>query len=152
MNAYQWDRDALCGTQLRQKPVRTLPMTRLGSSLLELNDPPVQTLIMWAANPVVSNPDANRIRQGLARDDLFTVMIENFQTDTADYADILLPSTMQLEHADMHDSFSHLYINWNEPVMSPPGECLPHTEIGIRNASYERYYVGETEREGLGAS
>lgn len=134
MNAYQWDRDALCGTQLRQKPVRTLPMTRLGSSLLELNDPPVQTLIMWAANPVVSNPDANRIRQGLARDDLFTVMIENFQTDTADYADILLPSTMQLEHADMHDSFSHLYINWNEPVMSPPGECLPHTEIFRRLA------------------
>jgi len=134
MNAYQWDRDALCGTQLRQKSARTLPMTRLGGSLLALDDPPIQTLIMWAANPVVSNPDANRVRQGLERDDLFTVVIENFQTDTADYADILLPSTMQLEHADLHDSFSHLYINWNEPVMAPPGECLPHTEIFRRLA------------------
>ncbi|MEM7534732.1 MAG: molybdopterin-dependent oxidoreductase [Chloroflexota bacterium] len=134
MDAYEWNRDALCGTHLRQTPARTIPMTRLGGSLLELNDPPIQMLIMWAANPVVSNPDSNRVRQGLARPDLFTVVIENFQTDTADYADILLPSTMQLEHADMHDSFSHLYINWNEPVMDPPGECLPHTEIFRRLA------------------
>ena len=134
MNAYEWDRDALEGTALRTKPGRVLPMTRVGQNLLELNDPPIKTLILWAANPVVSNPDSNRVRQGLAREDLFSVMIETFQTDTADYADILLPSTMQLEHADMHDSFSHLYINWNEPVMPPPGECLPHTEIFRRLA------------------
>ena len=57
------------------------------------------------------------------------MIIENFQTDTADYADILLPGTMQLEHDDMHDSFSHLYLNWNNTAVAPPGECLPHTEI-----------------------
>ena len=134
MNAYEWDRPALEGTALRTKPGRVLAMTRVGSNLLDLDDPPIQTLIMWAANPVVSNPDSNRVRAGLAREDLFSVMIETFQTDTADYADILLPSTMQLEHADMHDSFSHLYVNWNEPVMPPPGECLPHTEIFRRLA------------------
>jgi len=134
MDAYQWDRDALCDTHLRKKKARTIPMTRLGSSLLELDDPPVQTLIMWAANPVVSNPNTNLVRKGLSRPDLFTVLIENFPTDTADYADILLPGTMQLEHADLHDSFSHLYINWNEPVTAPPGECLPHTEIFRRLA------------------
>ncbi|MEM7117006.1 MAG: molybdopterin-dependent oxidoreductase [Chloroflexota bacterium] len=132
--AYQFNLDALWGTDLQKDPTRSLAMTRLGQGLLELDDPPVKTLLMWAANPVVSNPDQNRIRRGLVREDLFTVLIETFQTDTADYADILLPSTMQLEHADMHDSFSHLYINWNEPVQPPPGECLPHTEIFRRLA------------------
>ena len=132
--AYKFNLEALWGTHLQQHKTRSLAMTRLGHGLLELNDPPIKTLFMWAANPVVSNPDQNRIRRGLKREDLFTVMIENFQTDTADYADILLPSTMQLEHTDMHDSFSHLYINWNEPVMPPPGECLPHTEIFRRLA------------------
>lgn len=131
---YTFNRDKLWGTHLRKQSVRSLAMTRLGQGLLELDDPPIKTLIMWAANPAVSNPDSNRIRQGLAREDLFTVVIENFQTDTADYADILLPSTMQLEHADLHDSFSHLYVNWNEPVAAPPGECLPHTEIFRRLA------------------
>ncbi len=131
---YPLNTAALWGTDLRQKEAHTLPMTRLGHNLLDLNDPPVMSLLMWAANPVVSNPDQNRVRQALARDDLFTVIIENFQTDTADYADILLPSTMQTEHADMHDSFSHLYLNWNEPAVAPPGECLPHTEIFRRLA------------------
>ena len=132
--AYKFNLDALWGVDLQQRKTRSLAMTRLGHGLLELDNPPIKALFMWAANPVVSNPDQNRIRQGLAREDLFTVLIENFQTDTADYADILLPSTMQLEHADMHDSFSHLYINWNEPVVAAPGECLPHTEIFRRLA------------------
>ena len=109
-------------------------MSRLGRSLLEADDPPVKLLFLWAANPVASNPGQNRVRQGLARDDLFTVVIENFQTDTADYADILLPGTMQTEHADMHDSYSHMYIQWNEPISPPRGECLPHTEIFRRVA------------------
>ena len=135
MNAYQWDWDGLAANHLRVRPARVLPMTRLGGQLLDRNDPPVQTLIMWAANPVVSNPDTNLVRKGLSREDLFTVVIDNFQTDTADYADILLPGTMQLEHTDMHDSFSHLYINWNRPVIAPPGECLSHTEIFRRLAS-----------------
>ncbi len=132
--AYPLNVAALCRPDLQPRPTRCLPMTRLGHGLLDLNDPPVKSLILWAGNPVVSNPDQQRVRAGLAREDLFTVVIENFQTDTADYADILLPGTMQTEHADLHISYSHLYLQWNEPVVGPPGECLPHTEIFRRLA------------------
>ena len=79
-------------------------------------------------------PDQNKVRRGLAREDLFTVVIDNFQTDTADYADLLLPATMQTEHADLHYAYGHLYVAWNEPAVSPPGECLPNTEIFRRLA------------------
>ncbi|MEM1205706.1 MAG: molybdopterin dinucleotide binding domain-containing protein, partial [Acidobacteriota bacterium] len=131
---YPLDADALCRPDLQPGPTRSLAMTRLGEGLLELTDPPVKALVAWAANPAASNPDQRRVRKGLAREDLFTVVIENFQTDTADYADILLPGTMQIEHADLHDSYSHLYLQWNEPAVPPPGECLPHTEIFRRLA------------------
>ncbi len=131
---YQLNVDALCRPDLQPDSTRTLTMTRLGQGLLELDDPPVAALIVVAANPMASNPEQARIRRGLAREDLFTVVIENFQTDTADYADILLPGTMQTEHADLHDSFSHLYLQWNEPAVAAPGECLSHTEIFRRLA------------------
>ena len=133
--AFPLNFDKLCRPDFQQNECRTLAMTRLGSGLLDLNDPPVKSLVIWAGNPVVSNPDQNRIRRGLSRDDLFTVVIENFQTDTADYADILLPGTMQIEHADLHDSWGHLYLQWNPPVVRPRGECLAHTEIFRRIAA-----------------
>ncbi len=131
---YKLNLDALCGTHLRNKETRSLAMTRLGDNLLELTENPIKALFITAANPLASNPDQNKIKVGLQRDDLFTVVVETFQTDTADYADILLPSTMQTEHADLNDSYSHLYINWNEPAQEPPGECMPHTEIFRRLA------------------
>jgi anaerobic selenocysteine-containing dehydrogenase len=131
---YQLDTDALCRPDLQPGPTRSLAMTRLGHGLLELDDPPVEALVVWAANPMASNPDQGRIRRGLSRTDLFTVVVDHFQTDTADYADILLPGTMQIEHADLHDSYSHLYLQWNQPAVEPPGECLPHTEIFRRLA------------------
>lgn len=134
--AYKLNFEALTRPDLQPHSTRSLAMTRLGQGLLDLKDPPVQALFMWAANPVVSNPDQGRVRQGLQREDLFTVVIENFQTDTADYADILLPGTMQIEHADLHDSYSHLYLQWNEPAVAPPGECLSHTEIFRRLAKH----------------
>ena len=148
--AYPLNTDALCRPDLQPGEARSLAMTRLGDGLLDLDDPPVKSLIMWAANPLASNPQQARIRAGLARDDLFTVVIENFQTDTADYADIILPGTMQTEHADLHDSFSHLYVQWNEPVVPPRGECLPHTEIFRRLArqmglSEPALYANDTE-------
>ena len=68
-------------------------MTRLGEALLELTDPPVASLLVYASNPMASVPDQGKVRRGLAREDLFTVVVDNFQTDTADYADLLLPST-----------------------------------------------------------
>ena len=79
-------------------------------------------------------PHQTKIRRGLARPDLFTVVVEHFRTDTVEYADIVLPATMQLEHADVQISYGHLYISWNEPAVAPPGECLPTTEIFRRLA------------------
>lgn len=109
-------------------------MTRLGEGLLQVKDPPVMGLMVLGANPVASNPDQNKVRRGLEREDLFTVVIDHFQTDTADYADLLLPTTMQPEHADLHNAYGHLYLRWNEPAVPPLGECLPSTEIFRRSA------------------
>ncbi len=133
--AYPLNEAALCRPDLQPGgPTRSLAMTRLGQGLLELDDPPVKALVVWAANPVVSNPDERRVRRGLARDDLFCVVVDHVHTDTTDYADIVLPGTTQLEHLDLHDSYTHLYLNLNQPVVDPPGDCLPHTEIFRRLA------------------
>jgi anaerobic selenocysteine-containing dehydrogenase len=125
---------ALWRDDLRPPGVRTLTMTRLGEGLLERHDPPVQALVIYGSNPLASVPDQNKVRRALARQDLFTVVIDHFQTDTADYADLLLPATMQPEHADLHYAYGHLYVAWNEPAVAPPGECLPHSEIFRRLA------------------
>ncbi len=119
---------------LRPARTRSLVMTRLGEGLLDVNDPPVKALMVLGANPVASNPDQNKIRRGLEREDLFTVVIDHFQTDTADYADLLLPTTMQPEHAELNSAYGHLYLMWNEPAVPPQGECLPSTEIFRRLA------------------
>jgi anaerobic selenocysteine-containing dehydrogenase len=119
---------------LRERPVRTLVMTRIGEGLLDLDDPPVKALFVIAANPVGSNPHQNKVRRGLAREDLFTVVLEQFPTDTADYADIVLPATMQHEHMDLHEGYGHMYLAWNEPAVAPPGECLSTTETFRRLA------------------
>src|SRR5262249_1342923 len=89
---------------------------------------------IYASNPVASVPDQAKVRRGLARDDLFTVVIDNFQTDTVDYADLVLPSTMQTEHADLHYAYGHIYLNWNEPAVAPPADCLPTPESFRRRA------------------
>jgi anaerobic selenocysteine-containing dehydrogenase len=125
---------ALYRDDLRRRDTRALSMTRLGEGLLEVTDPPVKALIVYASNPAASVPHQTKLRRGLARPDLFTVVVEHFRTDTVEYADIVLPGTMQLEHADLLISYGHLYIAWNEPAVSPPGECLSTTEIFRRLA------------------
>ncbi len=131
---YKINRWALLRPELRSALVRKLSMTRLGEGLLDLDDPPVKALFVIAANPMASNPDQNKVRRGLAREDLFTVVLEQFPTDTVDYADIVLPATMQHEHMDLHEGYGHLYLTWNEPAVAPPGECLPTTETFRRLA------------------
>ncbi|MEV2271457.1 molybdopterin-containing oxidoreductase family protein [Nonomuraea africana] len=116
---------------LLAKPVRTRYMTRLAS---ELQD--VKCLWVYAANPLASTSDTNRIRKGLARDDLFTVVMEQFPTDTVDYADIVLPATMQTEHMDLHAGYGHMYLLWNEPAVAPAGEALSTTETFRRLAAH----------------
>ena len=127
--AYGLNEAAMRRPDLQPHATRRLAMTRLGQGLLELDDPPVKALMIYGANPVVSNPQQERVRRGLERDDLFTVVVEHVHTDTTAYADIVLPGTVQTEHADMHDSFSHLYLNWNEPAVEPAGEARSHTDI-----------------------
>lgn len=128
------DLAALQRNDLRQTPVRALTMTRLAEGLLKIDDPPVKCLFVYGANPATSSPDQNQVLRGLARDDLFTVVLEQFPTDTVDYADIVLPVTMQIEHTDLHNGYGHLYLAWNEPAVAPPGQCLPPTEIFRRLA------------------
>jgi anaerobic selenocysteine-containing dehydrogenase len=125
---------ALWRDDLRTRDVRTLHMTRLGEGLLELDDPPVKALFINASNPLASVPHQNKVRRGLEREDLFTVVAEHFETDTARYADLLLPSTMMTEHADLQIAYGHLYMSWNEPATAPPGECLSTTELFRRLA------------------
>ena len=125
---------ALFRDDLRRRPARALSMTRLGEGLLEVDDPKVMALFVYASNPVASIPHQTKVRRGLARGDLFTVVVEHFMTDTARYADIVLPATMAIEHSDLLIAYGHLYLAWNAPAVAPPGECLPATEIFRRLA------------------
>ncbi|MEZ5627528.1 MAG: molybdopterin oxidoreductase family protein [Rhodocyclaceae bacterium] len=116
-------------------PPRTLNMSPIGEALLTANDPPVRAIYVYNSNPVAVAPDSNRVRAGFARDDLFCVVHEQFQTDTADYADILLPATSQLEHVDLHKAYGHLYAVANTPAIDPVGESLPNSEVFRRLAA-----------------
>ena len=102
--------------------------------LLEVADPPVQALIVYGSNPAASIPAQTKVLRGLARSDLFTVVVEHFLTDTTRHADLVLPATMMTEHRDLLIAYGHLYLAWNEPAGPPPGECLPATEIFRRLA------------------
>ena len=126
--------DALSRDDLRSRETRALDVKRLGDELLEASDPPVKVLFVYACNPAASVPNQTKVLRGLARNDLFTAAVEHFLTDTARYADIVLPATMQIEHQDLLISYGHLYLAWNEPAVPPPGECLPTTEIFRRLA------------------
>ena len=121
--------EALWRDDLRPRQTRALDMKRLGEILLQTNTPRVNALFVYASNPAASVPNQKKVLCGLARRDLFSVVIEHFLTDTARYADIILPATMQIEHRDLLIAYGHLYIAWNEPAVPPLGECLPTTEI-----------------------
>ncbi|HEV7612165.1 MAG TPA: molybdopterin oxidoreductase family protein [Steroidobacteraceae bacterium] len=107
---------------------RTINMSTIGHALLDESDP-VNALIVYNSNPVAVAPDSTRVARGFAREDLFTVVLEHFQTDTADYADILLPATTQLEHLDVIKPYGHYYMMANNPAIAPLGECKPNSEI-----------------------
>ena len=125
---------ALSRDDLRPRQTRALDMKRLGDVLLEVDDPPVKALFVYGSNPAASVPHQTKAMRGLVRDDLFTVVVEHFLTDTARYADIVLPATMATEHRDLLIAYGHLYLAWNEPAAPPPGECLPATEMFRRLA------------------
>jgi len=97
-------------------------------------DPPIKSLFVYCTNPVSQAPETNKIVEGLQREDLFTVVAEHFITDTARYADIILPATMSGEHEDMMWSWGHFYFTYNEKAIEAPGECLPTSEMWRRLA------------------
>ncbi|TVT46913.1 MAG: molybdopterin oxidoreductase family protein [Denitromonas halophila] len=127
------ERPDLCPDAERFPP-RTINMSPIGEALLTASDPPIRALYVYNSNPVAVAPDSNRVRAGFAREDLFCVVHELFQTDTADYADILLPATSQLEHVDVHKAYGHLYAVANTPAIDPVGESLPNSEVFRRLA------------------
>jgi anaerobic selenocysteine-containing dehydrogenase len=112
---------------------RLINMSTIGDDLLKPTSkefgPAIQALIVYNSNPVAVAPESTKVASGFAREDLFTVVLEHFQTDTADYADILLPATTQLEHTDIHATYGHLYMMANNPAIQPLGESKPNTEI-----------------------
>jgi anaerobic selenocysteine-containing dehydrogenase len=89
----------------------------------------VKAVIVYNSNPVAVAPDSARVARGFAREDLFTVVLEHFQTDTADYADFVLPATTQLEHLDVIKPYGHYYLMANNPAIAPLGESKPNTEV-----------------------
>lgn len=115
--------------------VRRINMNQLASALTRLH-PPIRALFVFNSNPLVVAPDTGRVKEGLLREDLLTVVLEQVLTETALYADYLLPATFFYEHPDLYTSYGHLYLSWNEPLAEPEGEARPNTwvfrELGRR--------------------
>ncbi len=107
---------------------RSINMSAIGHAL-ESADPAIEALVVYNSNPVAVAPDSNAVRRGFAREDLFTVVVEQFQTDTADHADIVLPATTQLEHFDIQRAYGHLHVLLNRPAIAPLGEARPNSRI-----------------------
>jgi anaerobic selenocysteine-containing dehydrogenase len=129
---FAFDKAALHRTDLGPA-TRTINMIRLGEALTTrdsgVGGPPVRALVVYNSNPAAVAPDRNEVLRGFGREDLFTVVLEHFQTDTADWADIVLPATTQLEHWDVHLAYGHHYVSLNRPSIEPLGEAKPNSEI-----------------------
>ena len=127
------NRTALERPDLLKTRARTINMTTIGDDLLREASPEfgpkIEAVIVYNANPLAIAPDSDKVMRGFQREDLFTVVLEHFQTDSADYADILLPATTQLEHVDAHSAYGHLYMMANNAAIAPMGEAKPNTEI-----------------------
>jgi anaerobic selenocysteine-containing dehydrogenase len=111
------------------REARIVNMSRLGHALLELAEPRVRAIVVYNSNPAAIAPNQSRVAAGLRRDDLFTVVLEQFQTDTADYADIILPVTTFLEHTDIYRAYGHHYLQLARPALAAPGETKSNVEI-----------------------
>ncbi|HTI14591.1 MAG TPA: molybdopterin oxidoreductase family protein [Dictyobacter sp.] len=126
-----WNREALTHEHDPACPPvpRTLNMNRIGSILTGEADPPIYSLYVYNANPAASAPNAGKVVEGLQREDLFTVVHDLFETDTARYADILLPATSQLEQVDLHKPYGHVHLHYNMPAIEPLGEARSNWDM-----------------------
>ena len=147
---YHWDKTLIEGLDTRDPGIRQLDMSRIGAVLTgdrtELGDgPPVHALFIQNTNPVVVAPDSNRVRRGFLRDDLFVCVHEQFMTETAALADVVLPATMFLEHDDLYGAGGHTHLQVGPKLIDPPGECRSNHEVlqglaqrlGARHAGFE---------------
>ncbi len=132
--AFPLNWDALSRPDWIPEGTPVLNQWRLGPALLGEIDRKIGSLFVYNSNPAVVAPEQDKVLRGLAREDLFTVVSEQFVTDTARYADIVLPATTQLEQFDVMYSWGHLYLTLNEPAIEPLGEAVPNTELFRRLA------------------
>jgi anaerobic selenocysteine-containing dehydrogenase len=143
--ALSHDPDALRSAHLRERPIDQRPAEP---------GPPVHALFVYNCNPAAVAPDQGAVVRGLAREDLFTVVLEHFATDTVDWADIVLPATTGLEHWDIVKPYGHLYLGLNRPAIAPVGESLPNSEIFRRLAralGFEEACFSESDEQILEA-
>jgi anaerobic selenocysteine-containing dehydrogenase len=147
---YGFDHAALERPDLMPKQApRVINQSALGDALTSAR-PPVKAVIVYNNNPVAVCPDSSKVVAGFSREDLFTVVMDSFLTDTADYADIVLPATTQLEHLDVHKSYGHLYVLANNPAIAPVGESLPNIEVFRRLAGrmgFDEACFGDSDDE-----
>ncbi len=111
------------------RPARTINMVELGKALNGLDDPPVKALFVYNSNPAAVCPNHNDVIRGLLRSDLFTVVHEQFFTDTTDYADILLPATTFFEHKELQSAYGHYYLQVSHQAIDPVGECRSNVDV-----------------------
>ena len=131
--AFHLNRAGLERADLQQQALgreaRMVNMSELGRALTAAGDPPVKALVVYNSNPAAIAPNQNAVLGGLRRADLFTVVLEQFQNDTADYADYLLPATTFLEHTDLYFAYGHYYLQLARPALPAPGEAKSNVEI-----------------------
>lgn len=136
------DHDAVLRPDVYKLGARVLNMRDVGKDLCDRTlAPPIQSLIVYGANPAVSMPNQRKVTEGLSREDLFTVVHDLVMTDTARYADYVLPATSQIEHLDLSPAWGHLYLALNRPAIAPRGESVSNTELFRRLATA----LGRTE-------
>ena len=131
--AFDLNKDALRRPDLKpegsDRPSRVVSMVRLGEALNTLTGPPVKALFVYSSNPAAVCPNHNEVVRGLRRPDLFTVVHEQFFTDTTDYADIVLPATTFFEHKDLQTAYGHYYLQVSDQAIEPLGECRANVEV-----------------------
>ena len=128
-NASAWGLSASNWIEAEEPQTRCINMNQLGRALLDYDDPPVQALFVYNCNPLVTMPDQNRVIRGLQREDLFTVVFEQVMTDTATYADVLLPATTFLETYDVVKAYGPIHLQLAQPVIDAVGEARPNVEV-----------------------
>ncbi|HLV98027.1 MAG TPA: molybdopterin oxidoreductase family protein [Ktedonobacterales bacterium] len=154
MSGYvRWNSEAVGHVSECPPTPRTVNMNRLGAALTgEVSEPPIQSLYVFCANPVTSTPNASLTIQGLQREDLFTVVHELFMTDTAQYADIVLPATSQLEQVDLHKAYGHRYLQYNHAAIAPLAEAKSNwdvTRLLAAGMGYDEPWLHQSAEEAI---